>query len=127
MARVKKECVNINVDEEEDNTIRCINCKMEIVGKPWITVSCGRDPEVHACGYSCSNRLKYFVGVGYWPRVMNKEDFPGPRPVMKTSYTGDITPNFGIDEIRREIEDEEERMEILEDCDSEDSYLYDDY
>ena len=50
MACGKKESVKINVDEEEeDNTIRCINCKKEIEGKPWITVGCGRDPEVHAC------------------------------------------------------------------------------
>ena len=125
----KKESVKISVDEEEeDNSIRCINCKKEIEGKPWITVDCGRDPEVHACGYSCSNRLKYYVGVGYWHRVINKEDFPGPRPVPRGSYLGDITANFGIEDIRREIEDEEERVEQMEECESEDSSsYYDDY
>jgi hypothetical protein len=121
--------VNVNVDEMEDNAIRCINCKKEVEGKPWITVDCGKYPEVHACGYSCSNRLKYYVGVGYWTRVVNKEDFPGPRPVIKATFTsGDITANFGIDDIRREIEDEEERMEMLEEySDSEGSVVYDDY
>jgi|TARA_Y100000996_G_scaffold414554_1_gene405794 hypothetical protein len=130
MACGKKEVVKIDVDvdEEEDNTIRCINCRKEIEGKPWITVGCGKDPSVHACGYSCSNRLKYYVGVGYWHRVLNKEDFPGPRPVMKASYVGDITANFGIEDIRREIEDEEVRIEMMEECDSDDSSsYYDDY
>ena len=129
MASGKKEVVkvDVDVDEEEDNTIRCINCKKELEGKPWITVGCGKDPAVHACGYSCGQRLKYYVGVGYWHRVLNKEDFPGPRPVMRTNYRGDITPNFGIGEIRREIEDEEERMEMLEEYDSDGSHIHDDY
>ena len=71
MACEKKEVVkvDVDVDEEEDNTIRCINCKKELEGKPWITVGCGKDPAVHACGYSCGQRLKYYVGVGYWHRV----------------------------------------------------------
>ena len=129
MASGKKEVVkvDVDVDEEEDNTIRCINCKKELEGKPWITVGCGKDPAVHACGYSCGQRLKYYVGVGYWHRVLNKEDFPGPRPVVKTTSVGDITPNFGIGEIRREIEDEEERMEMLEEYDSDGSHIHDDY
>ena len=129
MAGVKNDVLKIEVDVDGvDNTIRCINCRKGIEGKPWITVDCGRnDPCVHACGYSCSTRLKYYVGFGYWDRVLNKEDFPGPRPFTKTKYVGDITANFGIDEIRREIEDEEERMENLEECDSEDSFVYDDY
>ena len=130
MASGKKEVVkvDVDVDEEEDNTIRCINCKKELEGKPWITVGCGKAPAVHACGYSCGQRLKYYVGVGYWHRVLNKEDFPGPRPVIKTKFQGDITPNFGIDEIRREIEDEEERMGMLEEYDSDgSSHIHDDY
>mgnify|MGYP001483368366 CR=1 FL=1 len=53
----------------------------------------------------------------------------GPRYTVagaeSTKFVGDITPNFGIDEIRREIEDEEERMEMIEGYDSEDSSLYD--
>tara|TARA_B100000214_G_scaffold374361_1_gene356874 strand:- start:2472 stop:2867 length:396 start_codon:yes stop_codon:yes gene_type:complete len=127
MASGKKEVkvtVEVEVDEEEDNTIRCIDCKKELEGKPWITVDCGKDPAVHACGYRCGQRLKYYVGVGYWHRVMNKEDFPGPRPVTRAKYVGDITTNFGIEEIRKEIEEEEERMEMIEDYDSDDSSLY---
>ena len=126
MASGKKEVVKVTVevDEEEDNTIRCIDCKKELEGKPWITVDCGKDPAVHACGYSCGRRLKYYVGIGYWPKVLNKEDFPGPRPVSRTRFQGDITTNFGIDEIRREIEDEEKNMEIMEDYSSDDSSFY---
>ena len=51
-----------------------------IVGKPWISVGCGHDV-VHACNYICSNRLSFYIGSGYWA-ILNKEDFPGPRPVF---------------------------------------------
>ena len=112
--------------DEEDNAIRCIHCKKEIEGKPWISVSCGRDEVVHACNYICSNRLSFYIGSGYWDRVLNKEDFPGPRPVFQTrNYRRDITVNFGIEEIRREIEDEEKRIEELECYESDESYNYD--
>ena len=116
---------SVVVDEEEDNVIRCIHCKKEIVGKPWISVGCGDyDPPVHACNYICSNRLSFYIGSGYWSRVLNKEDFPGPRPVFQGKPRRDITVNFGIEEIRREIEEEEKRINELEIYDSEDSYGY---
>ena len=118
--------LNDEVIDEEDNTIRCIHCKSEIEGKPWISVSCGKDEVVHACNYICSNRLSFYIGSGYWDRVINKEDFPGPRPVFQTrNYRHDITVNFGIEEIRREIDDEEKRMEELESYESDESYNYD--
>ena len=127
MAR-KKNISIVDVDEEQEqdyNIMRCITCKKEIEDVPWITVDCGVDDQpVQACGYSCSTRLKYYVGVGYWPRVINKEDFPGPRPIINAKVIGDITANFGIDEIRREIEDEEERMELMEEYESDDSSYY---
>ena len=114
------------VIDEEDNAIRCIHCKSEIEGKPWISVSCGKDEVVHACNYICSNRLSFYIGSGYWDRVLNKEDFPGPRPVFQTrNYRRDITVNFGIEEIRREIDDEERRIEELEAYESDESYNYD--
>lgn len=114
------------VIDEEDNTIRCIHCKSEIEGKPWISVSCGKDEIVHACNYICSNRVSFYIGSGYWERVINKEDFPGPRPVFQTRNSRrDITVNFGIEEIRREIDDEEKRIEELEAYESDESYNYD--
>jgi hypothetical protein len=112
------------VIDEEDNTIRCIHCKSEIVGKPWISVACGKDDVVHACNYICSNRLRFYIGIGYWDRVLNKEDFPGPRPVINTAPRRDITVNFGIEEIRREIQEEEDRIDMLEDYESDDSSNY---
>lgn len=114
------------VNDEEDNAIRCIHCKSDIEGKPWISVSCGKDEVVHACNYICSNRLSFYIGSGYWSRVINKEDFSEPRPVFQNrNYRGDITVNFGIEEIRREIDDEEKRMEELESYESDESYNYD--
>ena len=113
------------VIDEEDNAIRCIHCKSEIEGKPWISVRCGKDEIVHACNYICSNRLSFYIGSGYWERVINKEDFPGPRPVFQTiNSRRDITVNFGIEEIRREIEDEEKRIEELEAYESDESFDY---
>jgi hypothetical protein len=115
---------NVVVDEEDDNVIRCIHCKNEIVGKPWISVGCGHDEVVYACNYICSNRLSFYIGSGYWERVLNKEDFPGPRPVFHGKPRKDITVNFGIDEIRREIEEEDARIEALENYDSDESSNY---
>ena len=66
--------IDVAVEEEEDNTIRCINCKKELNEKPWISVRCDEDI-VHACKYGCAQRLKYYIGTGYWDRVINKEDF----------------------------------------------------
>lgn len=113
------------VIDEEDNTIRCIHCKSDIVGKPWMSVECDKDDVVHACNYICSNRLGFYIGHGYWDRVLNKEDFPGPRPVTNTiPQRRDITVNFGIEEIRKEIEEEEYWIEMLEDYESDDSSDY---
>tara|TARA_Y100000996_G_scaffold415073_1_gene408076 strand:+ start:316 stop:690 length:375 start_codon:yes stop_codon:yes gene_type:complete len=112
--------IDVAVEEEEDNTIRCINCKKELNEKPWISVRCDEDI-VHACKYGCAQRLKYYIGTGYWDRVINKEDFPGPRPVIQSKVRKDITTNFGIEEIRLEIEEEEKRIQMIEDYESDDS------
>jgi len=110
------------VIDEEDNTIRCIHCKKTIVGKPWISVECSSNEVIHACDYICSNRLHFYIGSGYWDRVINKEDFPGPRPVFQSrAVRRDITVNFGIEDIRREIEEEEKRIQDIEDYESDDS------
>jgi hypothetical protein len=123
MALGRNNDVNVDDVNEEYNIIRCIDCKCEIVGKPWITIDCREDPPVHACGYSCSTRLKYYVGVGYWPRVINQEDFPLPRPVTTRKVIGG-SADFGMDEIRQEIEEEEARIEMIEEYESDDSELY---
>ena len=114
-------CVQVNVVQkeevidEDDGKIKCLHCKKEISGKPWITVSYpDEDYTVHACNYSCSRHLSTYLGHGYWANVVNKEDFPGPRPVSKYSMKEDITVNFGIDIIRKEIEDEEIRIIRIE-------------
>ena len=78
------------------------HCKSEIVGKPWISVACGKDDVVHACNYICSNRLGFYIGSGYWDRVLNKEDFPGPRPVIQTTAPEDITVTLELKKICRE-------------------------
>lgn len=105
-----------NINEDEDSKkIKCIHCKKEIIGKPWIIVSYPEDKyTVYGCDYLCSNKLSNYIGHGYWSNVVNKEDFPGPRPVTVPNKRNDITVNFGIEDIRQEIEDEEMRMNIIE-------------
>tara|TARA_Y100001936_G_C16036007_1_gene648610 strand:+ start:938 stop:1330 length:393 start_codon:yes stop_codon:yes gene_type:complete len=111
-------------DEEGDGMIRCFNCKCEIHEKPWITVNYPvSDIQYHACKYLCARNLRYEVGDGYWVNVTNKEDFPGPRPISRFTGKKDITSNFGIDDIRNEIELEQVRMEMMEEYSSEDEDL----
>jgi len=121
MNSVKMNSVKINVineevtDEEDTRKIVCLHCKKEIFGKPWIIVSYPEDDyTVYACNYICSNRLSDYIGHGYWNNVVNKEDFPGPRPVFHHSIKKDITVNFGIEDIRREIDFEEKRINQIE-------------
>lgn len=115
MNTVKINVVNENVNEGDDGKIHCMHCKKEIIGKPWITVSYPEDNYTfYGCNYICSNRLSNYIGHGYWENVVNKEDFPGPRPVFQSNIKNDITVNFGIDDIRKEIEYEEERINQIE-------------
>ena len=113
---VKVDALQMSEIIEEDNrTIKCLHCKKDISEKPWITVSYPEDEyTVHACNYSCSKNLSNYLGRGYWENVVNKEDFPGPRPVSSLSIKSDITVNFGIDVIRKEIEDENKRISQIE-------------
>lgn len=121
-------------EEILSSNIECLCCSEKIIGKPWITVFVPTsNSNVHACGYSCSNKLHQHIGHGYWKNVVNKEDFNEPRPVFKCDlYSNkDITANFGIDEIREEIKKEEELSQMIENeyySESEESFGYpDDY
>lgn len=114
-------CVQVNpiqkeeVTDEEDGKIKCFHCMKEIQGKPWIIVSYPEDNyTVYGCKYLCSRNLNSYLGPGYWNNVVNKGDFPGPRPVSKNSIKEDITVNFGIEEIRKEIENEDKRITRIE-------------
>ena len=115
------QCTSVNVIrkeeviDEDDGKIKCFHCMEEISGKPWIIISYPEDNyTVYGCKYLCSRNLNSYLGHGYWNNVVNKEDFPGPRPVSKNSIKEDITVNFGIDVIRKEIEDEERRITQIE-------------
>ena len=106
-----------NEDEKEKHTVlnECFICKREVEGKPWISVDMGFI--YHGCSYLCSKQLNDELGENYWDNVINKEDFDVPRPVCQItniSTRGDITTGFGLDEIRDEIEQENQRIEMLE-------------
>ena len=89
-----------NSIEEDDGKVRCIHCKKEIFGKPWITVSYPEDNyTVHACNYICSNRLSNYIGHGYWANVVNKKIFLVHVQYLLSKRT--LTVNFGIEDARR--------------------------
>ena len=103
--------------DEEDCKVRCLKCKKEIFEKPWITIRLEEDV-VHGCSYLCAHQFKELIGFGYWPNIVNKEDFNEPRPVYgytNRSSTNDITTGFGMTEIRDEITKEELRIQMIED------------
>lgn len=94
---------------------QCIICKKYIEEKPWLSVNQGKGTNVHVCGYICSTKLPQLIGKGYWPRVINKEDFPGPYPMiepLKTKYTAYSNNDF--QEIQEELDIEEQRIEMIE-------------
>lgn len=86
---------------------QCIHCQKKINGKPWISVM-NNGCIVNACGYSCSNHLSNYVGIGYFDRIINKEDFNEPRPVMKVNTTTEITSSSYFDRTCRDIVDQEQ-------------------
>ena len=104
----------------EDKSVpinQCFHCNCLIKGKPWITVK-RKDQIYNGCDYLCSIKLSDYIGNGYWKDVVNKEDFNEPRPVFeihKSHIKSDITASsYDIDEIRNEIELENQRMEQFE-------------
>ena len=105
-----KQCI------EFDYSKQCIHCKRHFCDdeKPWISVNY-ENKVVNGCSYFCGNELSKYVGIGYWKNVINKEDFNEPRPVVKYKEKGDITANFGIEEIKYEISEEERRTQEIED------------
>ena len=111
-------------NKEEFHVVQCNICNNTITSKPWISTKTDHNI-IHGCSYLCSKRLSEKIGPGYWKNVINKEDFCELRPVYgfnthEINKTKDITSGFGMDEIRKEIEDESQTIELLD-------YDYDDY
>ena len=95
-------------EETEYIPTQCVHCKKVIQEKPWISVM-NNGCFINACGYRCSNHLSKYVGVGYFDRVVNKEDFNEPRPVMNFKTTVEITSTSYFDRGCRDIVDEEQK------------------
>ena len=106
----------IEEDDYNEYECECISCNNKIKGKPWITLYIEDDNyRIHACKYLCAKNIKHYVGNNYWKYVVNKEDFNEPRPVLNNHlFNNDITVNFGIEEIREEIKNEEYICQLLE-------------
>tara|TARA_Y100001958_G_scaffold157316_1_gene152075 strand:+ start:862 stop:1251 length:390 start_codon:yes stop_codon:yes gene_type:complete len=121
-----------NNDEKSEKILNkniCYDCKTEIKGKPWITLLCDNSFNVYCCSYKCSKYLGKYMGGPYWDKIVNKEDFNEPRPVMPNFKRKDITCNFQRDEILKELEYEEKLDELVErhfDY-STDEFISDDY
>jgi len=101
--------------EETTPTNKCLLCETVIEGKPWLSVGT-KGCIVHACSYHCGKNMNTKLGKGYWNDVINKEDFNEPRPTCqnKNKSVGDITTGFDLDDIRYEIEQEDQRIEMME-------------
>jgi NAD-dependent SIR2 family protein deacetylase len=99
-------------DEINFYKVECSHCKKNITGKPWISVNYKKDV-FHGCSYSCGIKLNRYVGNGYWKDVINKEDFNEPRPVSTYKERKDITFH-DLSEIKRELAEEEERIQKME-------------
>ena len=106
----------IEEDDYKEYECECISCNNKIKGKPWITLYIeDNNYRIHACKYLCAKNIKHYVGNNYWKYVVNKEDFNEPRPVLNNHlFNNDITVNFGIEEIREEIKNEEYICQLLE-------------
>ena len=105
-------------NEGEFSVVQCNICNNKITSKPWISTKADHNT-VHGCSYLCSKKLSEKVGPGYWKNVINKEDFCELRPVYgfnthKINKKKDITAGFGMDEIRKEIEDENQTIELFD-------------
>tara|TARA_Y100000389_G_scaffold199154_1_gene237000 strand:- start:5062 stop:5430 length:369 start_codon:yes stop_codon:yes gene_type:complete len=111
----EKSIVEINYNTQ------CIHCKKFINGKSWLSVNY-EGIIYNACNYSCGVQMHQYVGSNYWDKIINKEDFNEPRPVIPTTTKVDITTGFDMEEIRSEIEQEEERIRKIEE-NYEDEYL----
>ena len=102
--------------DEENNTPQWLVCNKEFDSKPWLIVYCDKNYH-YGCSYLCSRNFKGILGPNYWDGLINKEDFQEPRPVFgftQRSNSKDITTGFGMYEIRQEIEDENLRIERIE-------------
>ena len=58
--------------------------------------------------------MSNYVGKNYFSKIVNKEDFNHPTPIIYNYKTKDITCNFNRDMIQQEIKDEDERVRIIE-------------
>tara|TARA_B100000686_G_C16775258_1_gene967990 strand:+ start:2033 stop:2413 length:381 start_codon:yes stop_codon:yes gene_type:complete len=109
--------------DEENDEIKCLKCNKVIDEKPWITIRFNEGCNVYGCSYLCANQFRELIGFGYWNYIVNKEDFNEPRPVF--GYTnrlskGDITTGFGMTQITEEVQNEINRIEMIEE-----EYYYD--
>lgn len=94
-------------DDKEYIPTQCAHCHKTINEKPWISVM-NNGCIINACGYSCSNHLSKYVGIGYFDRIINKEDFNEPRPVVNFKTTTEITSSSYFDRSCRDIIDGEQ-------------------
>ena len=68
---------------EETTTYTCNSCNCIKEGKPWISVKFP-NRTYHSCSYLCNRKMEGVIPKGYYPLIINKEDFSEPMPVMET-------------------------------------------
>jgi hypothetical protein len=68
------------------STYTCDSCNCLKKGKPWISVDFP-NKIYNSCSYSCNRKMDDVLPKGYYPLIINKEDFNGPMPVIRTKPT----------------------------------------
>lgn len=135
---------------------KCCSCGSINEGKPWISIDFPGNL-YHACSYSCNKKMDGRLPKGYYGLIINKEDFNEPMPVIQTKptyqlfnfltetelnnlsneeyskYKDNIDTEFLLNPIRSKVyyeqleNDAHERIIEMDDSESGEEIIYDDY
>ena len=95
--------------------MNCAICQKMIEGNPWISIRCDSETVIHGCSYICDTKMEQIVGNNYYDKVINKCDFNYLFPIITgSSKTVDITHQINMEDLLREIEEEQEWVELME-------------
>lgn len=95
--------------------MNCAICQKMIEGDPWISIRCDSETVIHGCSYICDTKMEQIVGKNYYDKVINKGDFNYLFPIITgPSKILDITHQINMEDLLREIEEEQEWVELME-------------
>lgn len=116
------------IEESIVDEIKCFDCKKKIHEKPWITLK-KKNMYIYGCSWNCSRHLSKYMNEPYHDMIVNKEDFNYHLiPKIKKSKKENLD-NEEIIQIKKEIEEENKRIQQIEDdyYDSSSEYTDEEY